>query len=61
MGTYNDYVPAFEEMFKQNDSSFEKFYAVAREVSKLPAEERTQIMQDLLNNKSDNSSSVASQ
>ena len=48
VATYNEYVPAFEEMFKQNDSSFEKFYTKALEVSKLPATERTEIMQQLL-------------
>lgn len=48
VATYNDYVPAFEEMFKQNGSSFEKFYSKALEVSKMPASERTEIMEQLL-------------
>lgn len=48
VGTYNDYIPAFEEMFRQNDSSLEKFYVAALEVSKMPAPERTKLMEELL-------------
>ncbi len=52
VATYNDYVPAFEKMFKQQGSSFEKFYTAALDVSRLPASERTRIMEELLDNTS---------
>ncbi len=48
VATYNDYVPAFAEMFRQSGSSFEKFYVTALEVSKMPADERTRLMEELL-------------
>jgi len=56
VGTYNDYVPAFEVLFDESGGSFEEFYVTALELSKLPLEERTEIMQELLSR-----SSVASQ
>lgn len=52
VGTYNDYIPAFEEMFKQNGSSLEKFYSAALEVSKMPAPERSKVMEELLSKSS---------
>ena len=48
VATYNDYIPAFEVLFKESGSSFEQFYVAALELSKLPLEERTLKMQDLL-------------
>ncbi len=56
VATYNDYVPAFEVLFRETGSSFEQFYLAALDLSKLPLEERTLRMQDLLAR-----SSVASQ
>jgi len=48
VATYNDYVPAFEVLFKETGSSLEQFYTAALELSKLPLEERTAEMQNLL-------------
>jgi len=56
VATYNDYVPAFEVLFKESGSSFDQFYVAALELSKLPLEDRTAEMQKLLAR-----SSVASQ
>jgi len=56
VATYNDYVPAFEVLFKESGSSFDQFYVTALELSKLPLEDRTAEMQKLLAR-----SSVASQ
>ena len=56
VATYNDYVPAFEVLFRESGSSFEEFYLASLELSKLPLEERTERMQQLLAR-----SSVASQ
>lgn len=48
VATYNDYIPAFEELFKRNGSSFEAFFAAALELAELPADERTSVMEELL-------------
>jgi len=48
VATYNDYVPAFEVLFKETGGSFDDFYVAALELSKLPLEERTAEMQKLL-------------
>ncbi|MEM7259091.1 MAG: aminopeptidase [Pseudomonadota bacterium] len=50
VATYNDYVPAFRALFEQSDRDFPTFYAAAKALAELPAEERTRRMQALLGN-----------
>ena len=47
VGTYNDYIPAFQTLFERSGRSFPQFFIAAKEISKLPLEERTEVMQQL--------------
>lgn len=60
VATYNDYVPAFRALFEQSDKNFPTFYAAAKALAELPAEERTRRMRALLE-KQDNKISTNSQ
>ena len=48
VATYNEYVPAFEVLFQQSGQSFKEFYTAAQELSDMPADERTAVMEQLL-------------
>jgi len=52
VATYNDYIPAFKEMFDQSGGSLAEFYEAAEKVAELPAEERTSVMENLLSQSS---------
>ena len=47
VGTYNDYIPAFQTLFERSGRSFEQFFIAAKELSRLPLDERTEVMQQL--------------
>jgi len=48
VATYNDYIPAFEVLFRESGGTFEEFYIAARELSELAPAVRTEKMQALL-------------
>ncbi len=48
VGTYNDYIPAFQVLFDESGGSFEKFYSASQELADLDAAARTAAMQALL-------------
>lgn len=48
VGTYYDYVPAFEQLFRLSGENLERFYARVEELVRLPALEREQVLLELL-------------
>ncbi|OED35569.1 hypothetical protein AB833_29875 [Chromatiales bacterium (ex Bugula neritina AB1)] len=48
VSTYNDYVPAFQVLFEDSDSNFEKFYAAAEALAEMKPEKRKESLQELL-------------
>ncbi|MEJ2105914.1 MAG: aminopeptidase [Acidiferrobacteraceae bacterium] len=48
IGSYYDYVPAFEQLLRDCDGDLKRFYRRARRIGKLSPAERTQEMEELL-------------
>ena len=42
LAAYDDLVPAFEVLFRQQDGNWQAFYAAVRQLAELPREQRTQ-------------------
>ena len=47
VGTYRDYVPAFEELLRQQQGDLHRFYKAVTQLGELPKEERNQRIQKL--------------
>lgn len=45
--TYTDFVPAFEALLRQNNNDFVAYYAAAKVIGELPAEERKRRLEQL--------------
>ena len=48
LAAYDDWVPAFENLFKRHGSDWAAFYAAVRQIAELPRDERTRQLQDLM-------------
>ena len=48
LAAYDDWVPAFENLFKRHGSDWAAFYAAVRQIAELPRDERTRPLQDLM-------------
>lgn len=48
LAAYDDWVPAFESLFKLQGSDWAAFYGAVRHIAELPREERTRQLQDLM-------------
>jgi predicted aminopeptidase len=48
IGSYHDYVPAFEQLLRDCDGDLKRFYRQARRIGKLSPTERTRKIQELL-------------
>jgi predicted aminopeptidase len=48
IGSYYDYIPAFEQILRDNGGDLTRFYARAAEIGKLPPKQRRQHMKALL-------------
>ena len=47
IATYDDHVPAFAELFEQNDDSWPDFYRAVRELTELPEAARGERLEEL--------------
>ena len=48
IGSYYDYIPAFEQLLRESDGDLNRFYARAAEIGRLPPKQRKQRMDALL-------------
>ncbi len=48
IATYTDYIPAFQVLFEQSGSSFEKFYSATQDIADLKPQDRTATMDELV-------------
>jgi len=52
VATYRKWVPAFEELFNQQDQDFVRFYDEAKRLANLPFKQRREKLEELINSRS---------